>query len=254
LEEADLHPHRSRYWLNPKIEDPERHAAEVGRICEVYKQAQDLQAQGTHVVSTDEKTSIQALERAAPTRPMRPGLEERREFEYIRNGTTCLMANLEVATGKVIAPTLGPTRTEEDFLRHIQQTVATDAAARWIFVVDNLNTHCSESLVRWTAGLEGLEDDLGRKSKYGVLQNTESRSAFLSDPAHRVRFVYTPKHCSWLNQVEIWFSILARRALKRASFCSTDQLAAAILAFIEYFNRLLAKPFRWTYTGRPLTA
>ncbi|MBI5477297.1 MAG: transposase [Deltaproteobacteria bacterium] len=213
-----------------------------------------MHAQGTHVVSTDEKTSIQALERAAPTQPMRPGLEERREFEYIRHGTTCLMANLEVATGQVIAPTLGPTRTEEDFLRHVQQTVALDAGARWIFVVDNLNTHCSESLVRWAAGLDGIAADLGCKGKSGVLHNTASRSAFLADPAHRVRFVYTPKHCSWLNQVEIWFSILVRRALKRASFGSPEQLATAILAFIEYFNRLLAKPFRWSYTGRPLTA
>jgi transposase len=254
LEEADLHPHRSTYWLNPTIDDPERHAAEVTQICDVYRQAPQLHEEGVHVVSCDEKTGIQALERAAPTRPMRPGSVERREFEYIRHGTVCLMANLEVATGKVIAPTVGPTRSEEDFLRHVQQTVATDPAARWIFVADNLNTHCSESLVRWVAELDGLTDELGRKGKDGILHNTASRSAFLADPTHRVRFIYTPKHCSWLNQVEIWFSILARRALKRASFRSTEELTAAIRDFIAYFNRLLAKPFRWTYTGRPLQA
>jgi transposase len=69
-----------------------------------------------------------------------------------------------------------------------------------------------------------------------------------------VRFVYVPKHSSWLNQIEIWFSILMRRLLKRASFTSTDDLQARILAFIGYFNRTMAKPFKWTYTGRPLQA
>ena len=229
------------------------HQAAVERICEVYQQAPELAAQGTHVVSSDEKTGIQALERAAPTKPTRPGLVERREFEYIRHGTLCLTANFEVATGKVIAPTVGPTRSEADFCGHVQQTVATDPQAAWMFVVDNLNTHCSESLVRWVAGLQGVAD-LGIKGKDGILHNVASRAAFLADPSHRVRFVYTPKHCSWLNQVEIWFSVLARRALKRASFASLDELRERLLAFIEYFNRLLAKPYRWTYKGRPLTA
>lgn len=205
------------------------------------------------MVSCDEKTGIQALQRAAPTRPMRPGRDELREFEYIRHGTLCLMANLLVATGKVIAPTVGSTRSEDDFFQHIVQTVATDPKAGWVFVVDNLNTHCSESLVRWVAELDGVGADLGHKGKHGILQNTASRSAFLSESAHRVRFVYTPKHCSWLNQVETWFSILSRRALKRASFVSTEELGKTLLAFIDYFNRLLAKPFRWTYKGRPLT-
>lgn len=229
------------------------HDEAVARVCQTYHQAAELAAQGTHVVSCDEKPGIQALERVAPTLPVRPGLDERREFEYIRHGTLCLIANLLVLTGQVIAPTVGPTRSEPDFLLHIQGTVATAPQAGWVFVVDNLNTHCSESLVRWVAQLEGVED-LGEKGNQGILHNMQSRSAFLSDPAHRVRFVYTPKHCSWLNQVEIWFSILARRALKRASFRSTEELAQALKAFIEYFNRVLAKPFRWTYTGRPLAA
>ena len=252
MEEADLHPHRSQYWLNPKIEDPVQHAEQVASICDVYRNAAALEATGTHVVSTDEKTGIQALERAAPTLPTRPGKSERREYEYVRHGTLCLIANLQVATGKVLAPSIGATRSEEDFARHIEQTVATDPSAPWLFVLDNLTTHCSETLVRWVAKLEGFQGDLGKKGSSGILEDVASRRAFLVDAAHRVRFVYTPKHSSWLNQIECWFSILVRRALRRASFSSKEALEKRIRDFIDYFNRLLAKPFRWTYTGRPL--
>lgn len=208
----------------------------------------------------DEKTGIQALERAAPTKPMRPGVAgqtgraERQEYEYIRHGTPCLIANFEVATGKQIAPSIGPTRTEEDFVAHIAQTVATAPDAKWIFIADQLNIHQSESLVEWVAQATGLTDDLGEKGKAGILQSMSTRAEFLSHSEHRIRFVYTPKHCSWLNQVEMWFSILVRRLLKRASFTSTDELRERILAFIEYFNGTLAKPFKWTYKGRPLMA
>jgi transposase len=252
LKEAALRPHKSRYRLNPKIDDPVEHAKQVATVCDVYHQAPALEAAGVHVVSVDEKTSIQALERAAPTKPMKPGLDERREFEYKRHGTLCLIANLVVATGKIVAPTLGPTRDEQDFARHIDQTIATDPSAGWIFVADNLTTHCSESMVRLVAKHEGLELDLKKKGKIGILLDVESRRRFLSDESHRIRFVFTPKHCSWLNQVEIWFGILVRRALKRASFETLDALRAAIEAFIGYFNETLAKPFRWTYSGRPL--
>jgi len=229
-----------------------RHAEQVAGICDVYAQAAALEEAGTHGVSCDEKTGIQALERAAPTLPTRPGQDERREFEYVRHGTLCLMANLQVATGKVLAPTIGPTRSEADFAQHVVQTVAMDSSAGWLFVVDNLTTHCSETLVRWVAKLEGFEGDLGKKGSSGILANVETRRSFLIDEAHRVRFVYTPKHCSWLNPIECWFSILVRRALRRGSFSSTESLAKRIREFIDYFNRLLAKPFRWTYSGRPL--
>jgi transposase len=197
-------------------------------------------------------TGIQALERIAPTRPMRPGRVERREFEYTRHGTQCLIGNFDVVTGEVIAPTVQATRTEEDFAGHIQRTVATDPEATWVFVCDNLTTHCSESLVRYVAEACDLEVDLGKKGKSAVLKSVETRKDFLIESGHRIRFVYVPKHTSWLNQIEIWFSILVRRVIKRGNFTSTADLRDKILAFIDYFNRTMAKPFKWTYTGRPL--
>ena len=197
-------------------------------------------------------TGIQALERIAPSRPMKPGQVERREFEYTRHGTQCLIGNFEVTTGQVIAPTVQPTRTEEDFAAHIARTVATDSEAGWIFVADNLTTHCSESLVRYVAEACAIATDLGTKGRRGVLKSVATRKAFLTDASHRIRFVYVPKHTSWLNQIEIWFSILVRRVIKRGDFTSTEDLRGKILAFIDYFNRTLAKPFKWTFTGRPL--
>ena len=221
-------------------------------VCALYKGAFSLQAQGTHLVSTDEKTGIQAKERTHPTRRMRPGRIEYQEFEYKRHGTCCLIANFEVATGQVICPTLGETRTEKDFEKHIQQTLATDPDARWIFIVDQLNTHRSESLVRLVAKACDLDDDLGIKGQSGILTSMKTRAGFLQYESHRIRFVYTPKHASWLNQIECWFSILVRRLLKRASFTSIQELQQRIRDFIDYFNQTMAKPFKWTYTGRPL--
>jgi transposase len=226
---------------------------QVEAVCACYRAAPRLLAEeGVHTVSTDEMTGIQALERIAPTKRMRPGRAECREFEYKRRGTQCLIGNFEVATGQVISPTVQQTRTEQDFAEHLARTVATDPEAGWIFVADNLTIHCSASLVRYVAQACGISEDLGRKGKRGILKSVATRKAFLTDAGHRIRFVYVPKHTSWLNQIEIWFSILVRRVLRRGNFTSVGDLRDKILAFIDYFNRTLAKPFKWTFTGRPL--
>lgn len=244
-----------RYYLNSADKlDPVEFNERSKLVCDAYLQAPDLHKRQTHLISTDEKTGIQALERDAPTLPMRQGQVERQEYNYDRHGTLCLIANLEVATGKILAPTIGPTRGEKDFAAHIEQTIATDAPATWIFVTDQLNTHQSASLARLVARHCGIDIDLGVKGKSGILKSRTTRRAFLEDKTHRIRFLYTPRHASWLNQVEIWFSILARRLLKRAGFQSLEQLRERLLAFIEYFNRTLAKPFKWTYKGKVLAS
>jgi hypothetical protein len=196
---------------------------------------------------------MQALERVHPTKPPRPGQIEKREFEYVRHGTLCLIANWDVVHGGIVAPSIGPLRDEAAFAAHVEQTIATAPDAGWVFIADGLNTHMSAALVELVGRYCGITD-LGEKRRCGPLTSMATRRAFLEDPSHRVRFVYTPRHASWLNQIEIWFSILARKLLRRSSFDSLEMLSKRVLDFIDYFNTVLAKPFKWTYTGRPLRA
>jgi len=243
-----LQPHRSRYWLTPPVER-ETFEREVQAVCDGYHAAPALAEQGVHTVSTDEKP-MHVRERAHRGLPLVPGHVERRAFAYVRHGTQCLIANRDVPTGQVVAPSLGPTRTEEDFVAHIAQTVDTDPAAAWIFIVDNLNTHRSAGLVEWVAQACGIATDLGVKEKRGIVESMATRGAFLGDPVQRIRFVYLPPHTSWLTHVEIWCGTLSRLVLKRGDHASATALRYQVLAFIAHYNRALAQPVKWTYTGR----
>ena len=223
------------------------------QVCDFYLNAiENDRSHGIRTVCLDEMTGLQALHPVADLKPTRPGLIARQEFEYKRHGTLCLIGNFEVATGKVVYPTFSATHKTEDFLHHVQRTVASDRAARWVFVADNFNTHSTIPMVRWVHEFCSLDCDLGIERRRGILASKASRQRFLSDPSHQIRFQYVPKHTSWLNQIEIWFGILSRRVIRRGSFSSLEYLQEKVERFIDYFNETMGKPFRWTYTGRPL--
>ena len=247
-----LKPHLIRYWLTPKPDPAFEQKAQD--ICQVYLQAPGRAKHGVKTISMDEMTGIQALERDAPGLPPRPGKIERREFEYTRHGTQTLIAAFDVVTGEVTGA-VGDTRTEADYGRFLNQLIESQPAdTQWAFIMDNLNTHKSETVVKIIAQHCRIDQDLGTKGRTGILESMPSREAFLRDPSHRITFHFTPKHASWLNQIEIWFSILARKILRRGNFTSKQDLKDKIEAFIKFFNETLAKPFRWTYTGKPLAA
>lgn len=241
-----------RYWLTPEVD--EQFESKVADVNQIYQEAQERTKQGERVESIDEMTGVQALERKHPGLPLAAGQVERREFEYIRHGTQAFIVSFDVATGQVPLLSQGDTRNEQDFAQHIQRRVeAVPTVTQWHFVADNLNTHVSETLVRDVAQLSGITADLGVKGKAGILTSTQTRAAFLTDSSHKIVFHFTPKHASWMNQVEIWLSILVRKVLRRGSFPSIQDLNSKVLAFVDYFNRTMAKPFKWTYKGKALS-
>ena len=234
------------------MDSPETFTEKVNEICSVYHAAETVHENGGHTISVDEMTGIQALEHKYPDKPVISGKSARVEFEYIRHGTRSLIGFFDVATGRVEKPYLNATRTADDFVEAVRALVETDPEASWTFVCDGLNTHKSEQLVRFVAQQCGFQGDLGRKEKRGILKSQKSRTEFLHQKDHRIRFVYTPKHCSWMNQIEIWFSIINRRLLKRKSYASIEELESSILRIVKQYN-IMAKPFKWTYKGIPLT-
>ncbi len=244
LSDVQLRPHKSRYWLHSDDPDFE---AKVLDICRLYLDAPRLYRQGELVVCVDEKTGIQALERARPTRPCGPGRDERRDHEYVRHGTCCLLASRVVATGHVIGSVTAQ-RGRWDFVRHLRDvTEQFPQVQRFHWVMDNLNTHWSFELCQYLGKLSGVWD--GRPP----LRGGKERRAFLTDARHRHVVHFTPKHGSWMNQIEIWFGVLSRRVLGRGDFGSLAELRRRIEEFIGYYNAHDAFPYEWTYSGKPLT-
>jgi transposase len=243
LADADLKPHRSVYWLNSHDPDFDAKAQD---ICQLYLDAPRFYAEGRVVLSSDEKTGMQILERKYPTRPAKPGHLEKREFEYIRHGTRALLTTFCVPTGQVVW-NLGPTRTSVDWVRHLDHAAQQfPLMKRFDWVVDNLNTHWSLEVCRWVAERSELRLDAK------ALRTGRQRRAFLSDPSHQHVFHFTPLHGSWLNQVELFFSVLSRRFLKRGDFRGAAAFEERLQTWLESYNHHHAHPYRWTYTGEPL--
>jgi len=255
LNENRVKPHKSQYWMHSKDkdEDPEQFKIKIKTINEIYQLAsilRDENPNNIHIYSTDEMTGIQALERKAPDKPTIPNGSKKIEFEYIRHGTTSYIGFMNCINGELLEPYLNGERKESDFVTALDMAIKEEG--EYIIVSDNLNTHYSESLVRYVAKKIKYNGDLGKKGVSGILQNKKSRIDFLTDKSHSIRFVYTPKHCSWMNQIEVLFGVMNKRLLKVESFKSVKDLTESIRRYIKFHNKYWAKPFNWTYNTTPL--
>jgi transposase len=253
LNDVQLRPQDNKGWCFTTEKDQELFQEQAKGVCDAYLDAPRLLVEeDVCTVCVDEMTSLQANEKRAPTKRPIPGHCGKEECQYTRHGTVCLTGNWDVVRGQFLLPTIEETRNNEDFSQHIERLIQTDLATGWVFVVDNLNTHCGEPLVRMVAGKLGIPDsELGEVAKKGVLKDMASRRAFLSDNSHLVRFVYIPKHSSWLNQIEAIFGMFNRRVMRGGSFKSKEDLMEKLREFAKYFNETIAKPMKWTFTGRP---
>lgn len=253
LHRVQLRPHKNKGWCFTTEKDQELFQKQAENVCQTYLDAPArLAEENIRTVCIDEMTSLQANEKRAPTKRPAPGQCGKEECQYTRHGTVCLTGNWDVACGQFISPTIEETRNNEDFAKHVNRLIKSGLADGWIFVVDNLNTHCGEPLVRMIAKHLGISArKLGRVKKNGILKDMSSRRAFLSDVSHSIRFVYIPKHSSWLNQIEAVFGIFNRRVMRGGSFTSKSHLMDKLRQFAAYYNENIAKPMKWTYTGRP---
>jgi hypothetical protein len=243
LAEADIKPHQSAYWLTSH--DPDFHA-KAQEICRLYLDAQRLWQMGELVVCTDEKTGIFIRRRKHPSKPCRRGWPRLREHEYVRLGMRQLSASFCVPTGQVVGD-LTLTHNGSDFAAHLGHAVAAlPPAACYHWVLDNNRTHSTPGVCRVVAELSGLEFDEGQ------YPTAKARRAWLSDPSHKHVFHFTPVHGSWLNQVELWFSVLTRRLLKRDDFASVEEFLRRFGEWLDHYNKEWAHPYRWTYAGTPL--
>jgi transposase len=254
LKNLDIKVHRYKEWLNSLKKNPDldEYKERINTICDTYKNSEKLEIEGIIVTSTDEKTSIQAIEHIVAAKKVIPGSVEKIESEYKRNGTTTLTATRDINTGKIIEPMIQATRNEKDFEQHILNVINTNPGSKRVMIMDQLNTHMSESMVILFAEICNIpRESLGVKGKKGILKSMESRKKFLEDPTHPIRVLFTPKHASWLNQIEIWFGILTRQLLnRRYSFKSVEELEQKIREYIDFYNKYLAKKFNWSYSGK----
>jgi hypothetical protein len=243
LTEADLKPHKSAYWLNSH--DPNFDAI-AKDICQLYLDAPALWQMGELVVCTDEKTGMLIRRRKHPTKPILPGCPRLREHEYQRCGMRQLTASFCVPTGQV-AYDLTQTRNSVDFAAQLRHAVAEfPEALRYHWVVDNNRTHSSMVVCACVAELSGI------RLPEEQLKKAKDRRAWLSDPEHKHAFHFTPVHGSWLNQVELFFSVFSRKLLRRDDFASDEAFITRVQQWMAHYNKELAHPYRWTYAGTPL--